>query len=129
MRKTIKEDNERLILQRELLNDNALLEISTNNGFVEVGVRFVDSSMREIKEHILINMETVEFMKHQDNLIQINDDKDTIAIYKPVGEKYELVQIYDIENHQYAISDFIDIVYNEKFPKPLKDSYIKEKVK
>ena len=129
MRKTIKEDNERLVLQRELLNDNALLEISTNNGFVEVGIRFVDSSVREIKEHILINMETVEFMKHQDNLIEINDNKDTIAIYKPVGEKYELIQVYDVKNHQYAISDFLDIVYNEKFPNPLKDPYIKEKVK
>ena len=129
MRKTIKEDEKRFILHRELLNDNTLLEISTNNGFVEVGVRFVDSSMREIKEHILITMETIEFMKHQDNLIEINDNKDTIATFKPNGEEYILEQVYDTKNHEFTISDFVDIAYNEKFPKPLKDSYIKEKVK
>ena len=129
MRNTIKEDEKRFILHRELLNDNTLLEISTNNGFVEVGVRFVDSSKKEIKEHILITMETIEFMKHQDNLIEINDNKDTIATFKPNGEEYILEQVYDTKTHEFAISDFVDIAYNEKFPKPLKDSYIKEKVK
>ena len=56
--------------------------------------------MNGITEHILIHMPTVEYMQHKDNLIELNENKDTIAIYTPHTEGYELEQVYDTKTHE-----------------------------
>ena len=117
MRRTIKEDRERIVLHSELLNDNTLLELSSNHGYMDVGVRFIESPVTGMKEHILLHMDTVKFMKHKDQLMEINEGKDAIAIFEPTGEEgYFLDRVYDTEEHEFAIPEFVDIVYSQKFP-------------
>ena len=126
MRKTLREDRERMVLQSELLNDNSLLEYSTNHGYMDVGVRYVDSAA--IREDILLHMNIVEFMKHKEELVQKSEDGNAIAIYKP-GTKpteYVLDTVYDAQSHEFAIPEFVDLVYQKRFPnQPLKNSYVK----
>ena len=128
MKKTIKEDQERLILQSELLNDNTLLEVVADHGNMVVGVRFVDSPLTGLREHILIKMDIVEYMKHQDNLMEINEDRTSIAIFTPAEEGYVLKDVYDTLEHQFGYQEFVDIEYRKRFPnKPLKGQYLKGK--
>lgn len=128
MKKTIKEDQERLILQSELLNDNTLLEVVADHGNMVVGVRFVDSPLTGLREHILIKMDIVEYMKHQDKLMEINEDKTSIAIFTPTEKGYVLKDVYDTVEHQFGYQEFVDIEYKKRFPnKSLKGQYLKEK--
>lgn len=116
MKKTIKEDNERFVMQRELINDNTLLEYTADQGYMIVGVRYVDSSSRSIKEHILLKMNIVEFMKHQQELIEVNEGKTSIAIFFPVEDGYILREVYNTVEHEFGIPDFLDIEYQKAFP-------------
>ena len=117
-----------MVLQSELLNDNSLLEYSTNHGYMDVGVRYVDSAASSIREDILLHMNIVEFMKHKEELVQKSEDGNTIAIYK-LGTKpteYVLDTVYDAQSHEFAIPEFVDLVYQKRFPnQPLKNSYVK----
>lgn len=128
MKKTIREDAQRLVLQSEMLNDNALLEITADQGFINVGVRFVESPISGIKEHVLLHMNTVEFMKHPGELIEINEDKSAIATYKPEGEGFSIVHIYDTNSHEFASPEFIDLEYQKRFAGQLmKGQYFRQK--
>ena len=128
MKQTIKKDRERNIIKRELLDDNTLLEVELDNGQVIVTVRFVNSSLREIKEHTLLRMGEEEFKEHGVEVLQVSDAKDAIAIFKVAGEEYHLEQVYDIKEHEFGIPEFLDIIYQKKFPShPLKNEYVKER--
>ncbi len=129
MKKTIREDQERFIMKSELLNDNTLLEYVAEHGNMIVGVRYIESPISGIKEDILINMDIVEFMKHQEELLEINEDKTGIAIFKPSEEGYySLIDVYDTVEHQFGIQDFIDLEYEKRFKdKPLVGQYYKRK--
>lgn len=130
MKKTIKEDQARLVLHQELLNDNSLLEIVADHGFMDVGVRFIESPTSGMKEHTLLHMDIVEYMHNKEELIEINEGKDAIAVFRPIGEEYQLEGVYDTIKHEFAYADFVDIVYQKKFPNAqLKGAYRKEKTK
>ena len=126
MKKTIREDQKRLILKSEFLNDNTLLEYVADQGRMVVGVRFIESPLKGIKEHIILNMDIVEYMKHSDELIEVNEDKTAIATFQPTTEGYVLQDVYDTVEHQFGYQEFVDLEYKKRFPtKPLKGQYIK----
>ena len=127
MKKTIKEDQERLILKSELIDDNSLLEYVASNGKMQVGIRFVEGSST-IQEHIILSMDITKYMKHQESLIEFNEDRTAIAIFAPIEEGYQLKNVYDITKHESRGPAFVDIEYRNRFPnKPLVKSYYKEK--
>ena len=111
----MKADQRRLVLHSVYLNDNALLEYVTTFGHVEVVVRFVESTST-IKEHILLKMDTAEYMKNKDHLIEINSDQTAVAVFMPTIDGYVLNRIYDAEMHEFGQLDFLDVEYKEKFP-------------
>ena len=115
MKKTIKEDQERLVLYSELLNDNSLLEFVAGEGFMNVVVRYIESPSSGMREHTLIHMNIVDYMKHQNNLIRVNEDKTAIATYLPTDNGYELKDVYDTVNHEFGIPEFTDLEYQKSF--------------
>ncbi len=125
MKRTIKEDQERFILKSEMINDNSLLEYTADQGKMIISVRFVDSS--KIKENIILSMDIVEYMKHQENLIEFNEDKSAIAVFKPTTEGYSISYVYDFIEHQSASPEFIDLEYENRFGKKLIKRYLKQK--
>ncbi len=125
IKKTIKEDQKRLILKSEMINDNALLEYTADQGKMIISVRYVDLS--KIKEDIILSMDIVEYMKHQDNLIEFNEDKSAIATFKPVEEGYAIHNVYDTVDHEYSIPEFADLEYKKRFNKELIREYLKQK--
>ena len=125
MKKTIKEELNRQILKQTLINDNTLLEIESNKRNIIISVRFVEGL--GIKEHVLTHMDVAVFTDHIDEIIQFNEDKSAIAIFQLVDGVLVLANVYDTLKHQFAISDFIDIVYRLKFPdKPLNKQLMKK---
>lgn len=117
MKKTIKEDNSRRILESRYLNDNTLLEFVLEEKDVVVTVRYVSSPISGIKEVTLTRMSLEDYANNLSKIIEENEKKDAIAIFKR-DEKgnYELRNIFDVEEHSYAILEFMDIVYAKKFP-------------
>ena len=104
------------------------IQIFDLHGNMIVGVRFVESPLTGLREHILIKMDIVEYMKHQENLMEINEDKTSIAIFTPTEEGYVLKDVYDTVEHQFGYQEFVDIEYKKRFPnKSLKGQYLKEK--
>lgn len=128
MKKTIKQEETRLVLQSELLNDNSLLEYVAEEGYMNVTVRFVDFANKSIQEHNILHMNIVEFMKHQQEVIEVNEGKDAIAIFVPEAEGYRLQSVYDTVTHEFGFPEFIDLEYKKRFPnQPLQKQYWKEK--
>ncbi len=125
MKKTIKEDQKRLILKSEMINDNALLEYTADQGKMIISVRYVDLS--KIKEDIILSMDIVEYMKHQDNLIEFNEDKSAIATFVPTEEGYAIHNVYDTVEHEYGIPEFVDLEYKKRFNRKLIREYLKQK--
>ena len=117
MKKTIKEDNSRRILESRYLNDNTLLEFVLEEKDVVVTVRYVSSPISGIKEVTLTRMSLEDYANNLSKIIEENEKKDAIAIFKRAEQgNYELRNIFDVEEHSYAILEFMDIVYAKKFP-------------
>ena len=128
MRKTIREDGKRLVLESEYLNDNALLEYVAEEGFMNVGVRYVKSPLEGIKEQKVLHMDITQYMKHPGEIIEINEGKDAIAVFLPCEQGYTLRSIYDTVEHQFVDPEIMDMEYPKKFPgHTLKGQYLKEK--
>ena len=118
MKKTIKEDNERKILESRYLNDNTLLEFVLEKNQVVITVRYIEGVASGIKEITLTKISLEEYANNLSKIIEENEDKTAIAIFtkrEKTGE-YELRNIFDVEEHSYAILEFMDIVYSKKFP-------------
>lgn len=125
MRKTIKADKERKILKEEFLNDNALLQATMEeNRDVTIGIRFVENPLVGIKEHILTKLSIYDYMSDYDNLVRISSDSSAVAIFNKTEEGFQLNRFYDAEEHSFALSEFIDIVYEEKFPELALDKHL-----
>ena len=130
MKKTIKEDQNRLILESELLNDNTLLEYTADQGYMIVGIRYVESPISGIKEHVLIKMDIADFLKHKEELIEINEDHSAIAIFTPQGDEYVLRGVYNAVSHGFETPEFIDLEYKKAFPsQPMERNFVKKKSK
>lgn len=126
MKDTIKEDKERKIIKEEYLDNNTLLEISVEEGKVVISVRFVDTHLSGIKEHILLQIKAETYMKHMEGLIDISEKKDTIAIFKPTEKGYLLHSVYDTSSHEFVNADFTELLYKRRFPhKQLNKNLIK----
>lgn len=125
MRKTIKADKSRKILKEEFINDNSLLELTMeDNRDILVGVRFVEGACSGIKEHILMRMSVYDYMSEYNNLVKKSKDSSTIAIFKKTDDGYQLNRVYDAEKHEFALEEFIDIVYEDKFPELALDKHL-----
>ena len=118
MKKTIKEDNNRRILESKYLNDNTLLEyVLEDNKEVVATIRYVSGVISGIREITLTRMSLEDYANNLSKIIEENETKDAIAIFKR-DEKgnYELRNVFEVEEHSFAILEFMDIVYNKKFP-------------
>lgn len=127
MKKTIKKDKHRYILKEEYLNDNALLEYSLENKKIVVGIRFIEGCM---KEHILGQYPVREFVEEEKNLIRFNKKKNAIALFRKVGEDYQLDGLYNAEEHSFEVPDFLELAYQKEFPQePLGENRVYQKKK
>lgn len=116
MKSTIKKDRERKVIKEEYLDDNTLLEVTIEDKMVVIGIRYVESPIAGIKENILLTMTPEEYMKDKDQTFMINDERNAIAIFEQREEGYFLRDVYETEEHSYAPSDFVDIVFKKRFP-------------
>ena len=116
MRKTIKEDSERLLLEQKYLDYNNLLEYQINGQNVSLVVRYVE--MNKIHEITLITMNFDDYLNELQNIVKINDDNTAVAIFKKENEDdYWLYDIYKAEDHSLGYLDFLDIEYDKYFNK------------
>lgn len=116
MKDTIRKDRERKVIEEEYLDDNTLLEVTLEDKKVVIGIRFVDSPVSGIKEHILHTMTVEDYMKNKDKTIMINEERNAIAIFGRNEEGYYLENVYETEEHSFSPSDFADIVFMKRFP-------------
>lgn len=116
MKSTIKKDRERKVIKEEYLDDNNLLEVTIEDKMVVIGIRYVESPISGIKENILLTMTPEEYMKDKDKTFMINEERNAIAIFEQREEGYFLRDVYETEEHSYAPSDFVDIVFKKRFP-------------
>lgn len=126
MKKNIKEDQKREVFLSEYLNNNALLELtSVENKDIVFSIRYVDVKERSIKEHYLTKLSIDDYVSEKDNLIKISEDSSTIAVFKKLDEKFQLSKVYDTKKNEFILEEFIDIVYEKKFPNyPLDKQFI-----
>ena len=123
MKKTIKEDKERIIIKEEFINDNTLLEYVKEDNNVIIGIRYIESPIGGIKENILVRIKKEDFTDIH-NFFKIDSQKSTIAIFNAKEDGYQLTKVYDIEEHSLVSEEFMDIVYNKKFPKQPLDKHL-----
>lgn len=113
MKKTIKDDQERIILGQQYLDDNNLLEYRVDDREISLSVRYIENN--KINEIILTKMLYEDYINDLNNLVKINDNNTAVAIYKRNNNEYYLRNIYKTEDHSLSCSDFIDIEYDMYF--------------
>lgn len=116
MKDTIKEDRNRIIIKEELLDDNNLIqyEYDKENDNVVLGIRFIEN--RTINEHILTTLSIHEYASELNKRVKINEDNSSIAIFNKKDNNYVLEDCYNLKEHSFSSSEFVDIEYNNKFP-------------
>ena len=109
MKKTIKEDNNRQVINSIYLNDNSLLEYVKENDTISVVARYIKDSR--------INEVTLTYTNENDinNVIRFNEDNSFVAIFSKNNDNYVLTNIYDTKENSYVDLEFIDIVFEKKF--------------
>ena len=112
MKKTIKEELETKYLNVELINDNTifLYEIVEKNHIL-LKMRYIKNNT--LREESIAHLTLEEYMSG--NVIRLNEDNTALAIIEKKGDKEVLSEIYDLETHYPACTDFMDILYNKKF--------------
>ncbi len=113
MKKTIIEDFRESYLKSIFIHDHALLIFRKNENDdtkIEVAVRYVDNST--IKEQLLTTLDKSET---DSKLVEINDAGTAIAIYKMKNEERTFDRIYSLEDHFFALDDFLDLEYQKLF--------------
>ena len=117
MKKTIKEENNRKILESRYLNDNTLLEFVLEGNQVVASIRYVSGVVSGIREITLATMSLEDYANNLSKIFEENEEKNAIAIFKRDEQgNYELRNVFDVEEHSYATLEFMDIVYAKKFP-------------
>lgn len=125
MKNTIREDNQRKVIKQEYLNENSLQEVALVDGKIQITIRFVEG--KSIKEHTLTIM-TPEELLNEENTFKVSDDGKKIALFRKKGDEYTLDRLYDLEEHEFAVSDFMDIEYKKHFKTPVLNKYLSYKV-
>lgn len=113
MKKTIKDDQERIILGQQYLDDNNLLEYRVDDREISLSVRYIENN--KINEIILTKMLYEDYINDLNNLVKINDNNTAVAIYKRNNNEYYLKKIYKTKNHSLSVSNFIDKEYDMYF--------------
>ena len=90
---------------------------------VIIGIRYIESPIGGIKENILVRIKKEDFTDIH-NFFKIDSQKSTIAIFNAKEDGYQLTKVYDIEEHSLVSEEFMDIVYNKKFPKQPLDKHL-----
>ena len=128
MKNTIKEDNNRNVFKTEYINDNSLIEYSIEDKKVCIGIRFIEN--HSIEEHLLKILDIDDYVDNIGSNVRLSDDKSTIAIFETIENGYRLEKVYDVENHNDIETEFMDIMYDKKFPSiPLDNHLIYKKKK
>ena len=113
MKKTIVEDFHEKYIKSIFIHDNALLifrKNETDENKIDVAVRFVDN--HSIKEQLLTTLDKTET---DSKLIEINNAGTAIAIYKMKNNERQLDRIYSLEEHFFALDDFLELEYQKQF--------------
>ena len=113
MKKTIVEDFHEKYIKSIFIHDNALLifrKNETDENKIDVAVRFVDN--HSIKEQLLTTLDKTET---DSKLVEINDTGTAIAIYKMKNNERQLDRIYSLEEHFFALDDFLELEYQKQF--------------
>ena len=113
MKRTIVEDFHEKYIKSIFIHDNALLifrKNETDENKIDVAVRFVDN--HSIKEQLLTTLDKTET---DSKLIEINDTGTAIAIYKMKNNERQLDRIYSLEEHFFALDDFLELEYQKQF--------------
>ena len=113
MKKTIVEDFHEKYIKSIFIHDNALLifrKNETDENKIDVAVRFVDN--HSIKEQLLTTLDKTET---DSKLIEINNTGTAIAIYKMKNNERQLDRIYSLEEHFFALDDFLELEYQKQF--------------
>lgn len=117
MKNTIKEDDKRNIIHIDYLNDNCKLECVYDNDTqkVVITIRYVDG-YNKIRETPLLVLSMDEYIADFCDLLKINREKDSIAIFEKRNENYVLRDIYDTKEHSVVFEEIKDIIFKKKFP-------------
>ena len=113
MKRTIAEDFYEKYIKSIFIHDNALLifrKNETDENKIDVAVRFVDNN--SIKEQLLTTLDKTET---DSKLIEINNTGTAIAIYKMKNNERQLDRIYSLEEHFFALDDFLELEYQKQF--------------
>ena len=113
MKRTIAEDFHEKYIKSIFIHDNALLifrKNETDENKIDVAVRFVDNN--SIKEQLLTTLDKTET---DSKLVEINDTGTAIAIYKMKNNERQLDRIYSLEEHFFALDDFLELEYQKQF--------------
>ena len=113
MKRTIAEDFHEKYIKSIFIHDNALLifrKNETDENKIDVAVRFVDNN--SIKEQLLTTLDKTET---DSKLIEINNAGTAIAIYKMKNNERQLDRIYSLEEHFFALDDFLELEYQKQF--------------
>lgn len=113
MKRTIAEDFHEKYIKSIFIHDNALLifrKNETDENKIDVAVRFVDNN--SIKEQLLTTLDKTET---DSKLIEINNTGTAIAIYKMKNNERQLDRIYSLEEHFFALDDFLELEYQKQF--------------
>ena len=122
MEKTIKDDLNRTVVYSKLLDDNTLLEYSLKDDMFYITIRYIE--MNAIREQFLKVLKKDEVVDIGET-VEFSKDGTAIAIFNKTDDGYQLRGVYDLEEHTYEISDFMDIAYDKKFDKKLNKRLIK----
>lgn len=114
MKKTISEDKKVRVLDEVILNDNSLLrycmEDPEHSQYIYVSVRYIE--MSAIRESSICKL---DIESNLNPIINISSDRSVIAVFNQEGGIQVLQRIYDLNEHMFIPSDFMNSVYNEKF--------------
>lgn len=113
MKRTIAEDFHEKYIKSIFIHDNALLifrKNETDENKIDVAVRFVDNN--SIKEQLLTTLDKTET---DSKLVEINNTGTAIAIYKMKNNERQLDRIYSLEEHFFALDDFLELEYQKQF--------------
>ena len=130
MKKTLKEDLDRIILEEELIGDNSLIQYvyDLKQDMIDLGVRFVAGM--SIQEHIIKQMTVHEYASNLHEIVRFNEEKSAIALFKKQNKNYVLENCYDLNEHAFASIEFTDLEYNQRFPNnPVNERFVLQKKK
>ena len=115
MKKTIREEVEKYVIHADLINDNTLVEcVLDEEDQVTVSIRHVEGN--KIVEQILARISLVQYTDYFQELFEMNEFRDSIAIFKKEGEGFQLDRIFDLKDYRFTSDEYKDLMYKRKFP-------------